>query len=33
VEETIPKVVDVLISQQGRPGLQYLDREGRAVPW
>jgi NAD(P)-dependent dehydrogenase (short-subunit alcohol dehydrogenase family) len=33
VEETIPKVVDVLISQQGRPGLQYLDREGRTVPW
>ena len=33
VEETIPKVVDVLISQQGARGLQYLDREGRAVPW
>jgi NAD(P)-dependent dehydrogenase (short-subunit alcohol dehydrogenase family) len=33
VEETIPKVVDVLISQQGRSGLQYLDREGRTVPW
>ncbi len=33
VEETIPKVVDVLISQQGRPGLRYLDREGRTVPW
>jgi NAD(P)-dependent dehydrogenase (short-subunit alcohol dehydrogenase family) len=33
VEETIPKVVDVLIAQQGRPGLQYLDREGRTVPW
>jgi len=33
LEETIPKVVDVLISQQGRPGLQYLDREGRTVPW
>jgi NAD(P)-dependent dehydrogenase (short-subunit alcohol dehydrogenase family) len=31
--ETIPKVVDVLISQQGRPGLQYLDREGRTVRW
>ena len=33
VEETIPKVADVLIAQQGRPGLQYLDREGRTVPW
>jgi len=33
VEESIPKVVDVLIAQQGRPGLQYLDREGRTVPW
>ena len=33
VEEAIPKVVDVLLSQRGKPGLQYLDREGRAVPW
>jgi NAD(P)-dependent dehydrogenase (short-subunit alcohol dehydrogenase family) len=33
VEETIPKVVDVLISQLGQRGLQYLDREGRTVPW
>jgi NAD(P)-dependent dehydrogenase (short-subunit alcohol dehydrogenase family) len=33
VEETIPKIVDVLISQQSRPGVQYLDREGRTVPW
>jgi NAD(P)-dependent dehydrogenase (short-subunit alcohol dehydrogenase family) len=33
VEETIPKVVDVLLSQQGKPGLRYLDREGRTVPW
>jgi NAD(P)-dependent dehydrogenase (short-subunit alcohol dehydrogenase family) len=32
-EEAIPKVVDVLLSQQGKPGLQYLDREGRTVPW
>ena len=33
VEEAIPKVVDVLLSQPGKPGLQYLDREGRTVPW
>ena len=33
VEEAIPKVVDVLLAQRGKPGLQYLDREGRTVPW
>jgi NAD(P)-dependent dehydrogenase (short-subunit alcohol dehydrogenase family) len=33
VEEAIPHVVDVLISQQGKPGQQFLDREGRNVPW
>jgi NAD(P)-dependent dehydrogenase (short-subunit alcohol dehydrogenase family) len=33
VEEAIPKVVDVLVSQQGKPGLRYLDREGRTVSW
>jgi NAD(P)-dependent dehydrogenase (short-subunit alcohol dehydrogenase family) len=33
VEESVPKVVDVLLSQQGKPGLHYLDREGRTVPW
>jgi NAD(P)-dependent dehydrogenase (short-subunit alcohol dehydrogenase family) len=33
VEEAIPKVVDVLLSQQGKPGLRYLDREGRTVLW
>jgi NAD(P)-dependent dehydrogenase (short-subunit alcohol dehydrogenase family) len=33
VEESIPKVVEVLVSQQGKPGLQFLDREGRTVPW
>jgi NAD(P)-dependent dehydrogenase (short-subunit alcohol dehydrogenase family) len=33
IEESIPKIVDVLLSQQGKPGLQYLDREGRIVPW
>jgi NAD(P)-dependent dehydrogenase (short-subunit alcohol dehydrogenase family) len=33
IEETIPKVVDVLLSQQGKAGLRYLDREGRTVPW
>jgi NAD(P)-dependent dehydrogenase (short-subunit alcohol dehydrogenase family) len=33
IEETIPKVVDVLLSQQGKPGLHFLDREGRTVTW
>jgi NAD(P)-dependent dehydrogenase (short-subunit alcohol dehydrogenase family) len=33
MEETIPKVVDVLLARQGKPGLRYLDREGRTVPW
>jgi NAD(P)-dependent dehydrogenase (short-subunit alcohol dehydrogenase family) len=33
VDEAIPKVIEVLLSQQGKPGLRYLDREGRTVPW
>jgi hypothetical protein len=33
LEETVPKVVDVLIAQQGKLGLRFLDREGRTVPW
>ena len=33
MEDAIPKVVAVLLAQQGKPGLQYLDREGRTVPW
>ncbi len=33
VGEAVPAVVDTLLAQRGRPGLQYLDREGLAVPW
>ena len=33
VEEAVPKIVDVLLAQQGKPGLKYLDREARTVPW
>jgi NAD(P)-dependent dehydrogenase (short-subunit alcohol dehydrogenase family) len=33
MEEAIPQVVDVLVAKQGRPGLEYLDRLGKAVPW
>ncbi|WP_129287611.1 SDR family oxidoreductase [Streptomyces sp. GZWMJZ-114] len=33
VEESVPLLMDVLESRLGRPGLAYLDREGRIVPW
>ena len=33
VEESIPKIVDVLVAQQGRPGLHFVDRDGNVVPW
>ncbi|MGX1854523.1 SDR family oxidoreductase [Streptomyces sp. NBC_01456] len=33
VEESAPLLVDVLLSQLGTPGLAYLDRSGRTVPW
>jgi hypothetical protein len=33
MEETISKVVNVLLAQRGKPGLRYLDREGNTVPW
>ena len=33
LEESVPKIVDTLVSQQGKAGLQYLDREGKTVPW
>jgi NAD(P)-dependent dehydrogenase (short-subunit alcohol dehydrogenase family) len=33
IDETIPQVVDVLLSRLGKPGLEYLDRFGKAVPW
>ena len=33
VEDAIPKVVSVLLAQQGKPGLQYLDRDGHTVAW
>ncbi|CAM4508585.1 SDR family NAD(P)-dependent oxidoreductase [Nocardia ninae] len=31
--ESIPSVVDVLEAQSGAPGLQFLDRYGKTVPW
>ena len=33
IEETVPKVVDVLLAKRERPGLEYLDRFGKTVPW
>lgn len=33
LEETIPDIVNTLLSKRGKPGLEYLDRMGRAVPW
>jgi NAD(P)-dependent dehydrogenase (short-subunit alcohol dehydrogenase family) len=33
VEESVPLLVDVLLSKADTPGLAYLDRSGRNVPW
>ncbi|MEU6554387.1 SDR family NAD(P)-dependent oxidoreductase [Streptomyces sp. NPDC046915] len=33
IDETVPMLVDVLISRLDTPGLAYLDRFGRTVPW
>jgi NAD(P)-dependent dehydrogenase (short-subunit alcohol dehydrogenase family) len=33
IQESIPSLVNVMLSQQGTPGLQYLDYRGRTVPW
>ena len=32
-QEAVPLVVDVLLAQQGRPGLRFVDRAGLTVPW
>ena len=31
--EAIPDIVNVVLSKQNVPGLEYLDRMGKAVPW
>ncbi|CAO3362489.1 SDR family NAD(P)-dependent oxidoreductase [Azospirillum palustre] len=33
IEDSIPKLVDVLLAKQDRPGLEYLDHRGQTVPW
>jgi NAD(P)-dependent dehydrogenase (short-subunit alcohol dehydrogenase family) len=33
IEESVPSLVNVLVSKQGAPGLHYVDYLGRTVPW
>jgi NAD(P)-dependent dehydrogenase (short-subunit alcohol dehydrogenase family) len=33
IEESVPKLVNVLLAKRERPGLEYLDRFGETVPW
>ncbi len=33
IEESVPSLVNVLISKREKPGLEYLDYLGRTVPW
>ena len=33
IEESIPRVVDVVSAQRGKPGLQYLNYQGQRVGW
>jgi len=33
IEESVPNLVNVLLSKQGKPGLEYLDYLGQTVPW
>jgi len=33
VEEAMPQIADTLIAQLDTPGLRYLDRFGKTVPW
>jgi NAD(P)-dependent dehydrogenase (short-subunit alcohol dehydrogenase family) len=33
IEESVPLLVDVLLSKRSVPGLEYLDRFGQTVPW
>ncbi|WP_044562553.1 SDR family NAD(P)-dependent oxidoreductase [Azospirillum sp. B4] len=33
ISESIPRVVDVVTAQAGKPGLQYLDYQGQTVAW
>ncbi len=33
IEDSIPRVVDTIMAQSGKPGLQYLDYQGQTVRW
>lgn len=33
ISDSIPSLVDTVDAQYGMPGLQYLDRHGKTVPW
>jgi NAD(P)-dependent dehydrogenase (short-subunit alcohol dehydrogenase family) len=33
IEESVPNLVNVLLSKHAKPGLEYLDYLGRTVPW
>lgn len=33
IEESVPRLVDVLLAQRGKPGMKYLDYLGRTVAW
>jgi NAD(P)-dependent dehydrogenase (short-subunit alcohol dehydrogenase family) len=33
VEDAMPQIVDVLLAQQEKPGLRFLDRHGQTAPW
>jgi hypothetical protein len=33
VEESIPLVADMLEANRGKPGLRYLDRFNKLLPW
>jgi NAD(P)-dependent dehydrogenase (short-subunit alcohol dehydrogenase family) len=33
IDQSIPRVVDTISAQAGKPGLRYLDYQGRTVRW
>jgi hypothetical protein len=33
IDESIPGLVDTVDAQRGRPGLQYLDYQGKTIAW
>jgi NAD(P)-dependent dehydrogenase (short-subunit alcohol dehydrogenase family) len=33
IEESIPGVIDAIAGRTGKPGLEFLDYQGRAIPW